>query len=262
MTNISRNHIQNIDNYNITFQDTYSTIFAKYMLIINEYLKHYFDNIYIQNPTYYKYVLNRGIGTIDNIFKILLIYTKNLDMIFYNCQKAYIYYIEFIGQIGDDNHTFLQLNPKDASLFVYKKTIFEINNDARKDYISDEISNKLINNIDILIKIYNTILYRLIASNVIIDVIKIVSTDLKNTMQKIIKLCLDGNDTSKLKAILIFSIHCKKDNIIDYIDIFIKKIKKKSSINTIKLEQYLLDDSSTSLTLVPLKYINLLLTQI
>ena len=259
---MSRNHVQNIDNYNITFQDNYSTVFAKYMLIINEYLKHYLDNIYIQNSTYYKYVLNRGIGTIDNIFKILLIYTKNLDMVFYNCQKAYIYYIEFIGQIGDDNHTFLQLNSKDASLFVYKKTIFEINNDARKDYISDELSNKLIYNIDMLIKIYNTILFRLITSNTIINVIKIVNTDLQNTMQKIIKLCLDTNDTCKLTAILIFSIHCKKENIIDYIDIFIKKIKKKSSINIIKLEQYLLDDNCNSMILLPLKYINLLLTQI
>ena len=259
---MSRNHVQNIDNYNITFQDNYSTVFAKYMLIINEYLKHYHDNIYIQNSTYYKHVLNRGIATIDNIFKMLLIYTKNLDMVFYNCQKAYIYYIEFIGQIGDDNHTFLQLNSKDASLFVYKKTIFEINNDARKDYVSDELSNKLIYNIDTLIKIYNTILFRLIACNTIINVIKIVNTDLQNTIQKIIKLCLDMNDTSKLHAILVFSIHCKKENIIDYIDIFIKKIKKKSSINIIKLEQYLSDDSSSSIPLLPLKYINILLTKI
>ena len=259
---MSRNHVQNIDNYNITFQDNYSTIFTRYMLIINEYLKHYLDNIYIQNPTYYKYVLNRGIGTIDNIFKMLLIYTKNLDMVFYNCQKAYIYYIEFIGQIGDDNHTFLQLNSKDASLFVYKKTIFEINNDAKKNYIPDELSNKLIYNIDTLIKIYNTIIFRLIECNTIINVIKIVNTDLQNTMQKIIKLCLDINDTSKLKAILTFSIYCKKDNIIDYIDIFIKKIKKKSSINIIKLEQYLLDDCNNSITLLPLKYINLLLSHI
>ena len=133
------------------------------MVIINEYLKHYFDNIYIQNPIYYKYVIKRGIINLNHVFKILLIYTKNLDMIYYNCQKSYIYYIEFIGQIGEDNHSFLQLNSKDASLFVYKKTIFDINNDIRKDYISD--INYQINylmNVELLIQIYNIILFRFI----------------------------------------------------------------------------------------------------
>ena len=45
-------------------------------------------------------------------------------MTYYNCQKGYIYFIEFIGQISEDNHSFLQLNSKDASLFVYKKINF------------------------------------------------------------------------------------------------------------------------------------------
>ena len=59
---------------------------------------------------------------------MLYMYTKNLEITMHHCKKAYCYYVEFIGQIGDDNHSFLQLNSKDATLFVYKKTIFEINN--------------------------------------------------------------------------------------------------------------------------------------
>ena len=226
MNNLSKNHINNIDNYNISFQDNYSTIFTKYLLIIDEYLKHCLDNIYIQNPIYYIYIIKRGITTINHVFQFLLIYTKNLDMVYYNCQKAYIYYIEFIGQIGDDNHSFLQLNSKDASLFVYKKTIFEINNDIKKDYISDTISKKLITEVELLIKIYNTILFKLIEKNTMIDVIKKVCTDAHNTMQKILKLSIDQED-NKLQAILIFTFQIQKDNIIDYLDIFIKKIKKK-----------------------------------
>tara|TARA_B100000902_G_scaffold272817_1_gene258734 strand:- start:2185 stop:2874 length:690 start_codon:yes stop_codon:yes gene_type:complete len=62
------------------------------------------------------------------------LYTKNLDLTVYHCQKSFYYYIEFIGQIGDSNHQFLQLNSKDAALFVLKKTIFEINEDYRKTY--------------------------------------------------------------------------------------------------------------------------------
>ena len=59
-------------------------------------------------------------------------YTKNLELTVHHCKKAFLYYVEFIGQIGDDNHTFLQLNSKDATLFVYKKTIFDINNEYKK----------------------------------------------------------------------------------------------------------------------------------
>ena len=51
-------------------------------------------------------------------------------------QKSFYYYIEFIGQIGDSNHQFLQLNSKDATLFVFKKTVFEINSDHRKIFSS------------------------------------------------------------------------------------------------------------------------------
>ena len=39
----------------------------------------------------------------------------------------------------------------------------------------------------------------------------------------------------KLMQYLSFLHICKKDNILDYLDIFIKKIKKKSNINLTKL---------------------------
>ena len=45
MTSNSKNYINNIENYNISFQDNYSTIVSKYLLIINEYIKHCLDNI-------------------------------------------------------------------------------------------------------------------------------------------------------------------------------------------------------------------------
>ena len=267
MTQISNNYIQNVDNYNSKFQDTPSTIFIKYSTIINEYLKHCFDNIYIQNPIYYTYIIKRGLDTLTHIFNILLLYTKNLDMIYYNCQKAYIYYIEFIGQIGDDNHGFLQLNSKDASLFVYKKTIFEINNDIRKDFICDEEATKIMADVNIFIKIHNIILYKLIDTNTIIDVIKYINTDLQNILQKIIKIFIEQNNgnkinkTNKINSILIFSTHFKRDNILDYLDIFIKKLRKKDNIDLRKLEQYILDTELYN-NLSHVKYINNLMNHI
>jgi len=261
---ISKYSIQNIENYNNDFQDTLTTIFTKYMTIINEYLKHCLDNILIQNQQYYIYVIKRGISTLNHVFKILLIYTKNLDMIYYNCQKSYIYYIEFIGQIGEDNHSFLQLNSKDASLFVYKKTIFDINDNIKKDFTNDIKSSKLISDIDLFIKIYNNILNKLIDNYKMIDVIKYINTDLYCIMQKIIKIYIEQNNldkSCKLNAILIFSIYFKKENILDYLDIFIKKLRKKNHINLKILEQCLLDDDMCE-NITHVKYINYLINQI
>ena len=83
------------------------------------------ENIFIQKTEYLKYILITGIKNILYIFNFIILYTKNLDLTIYHTQKAILYYIEFIGQIGDDNHSFLKLNTKDATLFIYKKTIFD-----------------------------------------------------------------------------------------------------------------------------------------
>lgn len=267
MNQISKNNIQNTDNYNKNFQDLPNSIFIKYITLINDYLKHSLDNIFIQNERYYIYIIKKGITTLNNVFKLLLMYTKNLEITYTNCQKSYIYYIEFIGQIGEDNNSFLQLNSKDATLFVYKKTIFDINNDIRKDYTSDNLSNQLLDEVDSLIQIYNTILYKLINHNTIINVIKIINIDLQNVMQKLIKIYLEKNNSNgdiisnKIQAILIFSDNFKQNNLIDYLDIFIKKLKKKNIVNIELLKRYLLQDE-LYLNISPVKYINNIINQI
>jgi len=261
MANQARNNIQNSEGYNLSFQDNYTTIFSKYMIIISEYLKHALDNVYLQNISYRKYVIKKGVSTITHIFTLLLIYTKNLEMIYYNCQKSFVYYIEFIGQIGEDNHTFLQLNSKDAALFIYKKTIFEINNDVRKDYVSDDISDKLINIVNILITTYNIILFRLIDNLELIDIIKIVNMDLSKIMQKTVKLYIDTGDITILNAVLSFATHTKREPILDYLDIFVKKLKKKSTINLLALEQEILNDEN-NLIQNPQKYVATILNKL
>ena len=86
------------------------SIISKYVAIITQYLKQCNDSIIIQNNSYKNFVIKRGINTISSVYKLLLIYTKNLNYTSFNCEKASSYYIEFIGQISDDNHSFLELN--------------------------------------------------------------------------------------------------------------------------------------------------------
>ena len=47
MNIITKGIIHNIDNYYPTFQESTTTIFIKYITILNEYFKHSIDNIYI-----------------------------------------------------------------------------------------------------------------------------------------------------------------------------------------------------------------------
>ena len=124
------NSLQNIENYkkddSVVFYDEMD-VYMKYVNVINQYLLFGIGTIKNQNSEYLKYILIKGLFTISHVFKMLLLFTGNLDLTYYHCQKSYSYYIEFIGQIGDDAVTYLQLNSKDAALFVYKKTIFDIN---------------------------------------------------------------------------------------------------------------------------------------
>jgi len=97
-------------------------------------------------------------------FKILLMYTKNLELTIYQCKKALYYYIEFIGQISDVSlhHSYLQLNSKDATLFVYKKTIYDINNIYRKKFTLDDNEQELLNSISNIITLFNASLFHLL----------------------------------------------------------------------------------------------------
>jgi len=137
--NVKKNtNIFDVKNYNTVLSDKTDNILIKFKELINEYLFHITENIIIQNKEYYLFILLRGLNTIKHIFNTLLLYTKNTDLTVYHTKKAYLFYVEFIGQIGDDNNSYLQLNSKDATLFCYKKTIFELNNEYRKKFVLNE----------------------------------------------------------------------------------------------------------------------------
>jgi hypothetical protein len=147
---ISKNFysISNTENYKQIIEYNLENILDKYLSVIYQYFNHLEESNFNIKNQYYKYIISNGINCINNIFKILLLYTNNIELVFYHTQKSFIYYIEFITQIGDENNNFLQLNSKDATLFVYKKTIFEINNDIRKDFTIKKNNKKILENIN------------------------------------------------------------------------------------------------------------------
>jgi|TARA_Y100000389_G_scaffold152467_1_gene152481 hypothetical protein len=159
MSNSDKFSLHNINNYNSKLNSLDNEITNEFCKIINEYLYHINNNILIQNIKYYIFIIIRGLNMIKHIFNVLLLYTKNLRVTVHHCKKAYLFYVEFIGQIGNDNHSYLQLNSKDAILFVYKKTIFEINNEYRKQYhLNNHVEGKLFEYINKFSTLYIEIL--------------------------------------------------------------------------------------------------------
>jgi len=259
--------LSNIDNYKAQLTNNSSEVFVKYLDLISEYLAHCVEAIYIRNDMYYKYIIVHGINTISHVFKLLLLYTNNLELTYYHCQKSFYYYVEFIGQIGDDNHSFLQLNSKDASLFVYKKTIFNINNDYRKEFASMVDVNVVTNSIGYLIRIHNTMISYVINDHEFVSedrkpIINDIHNHLVKLRQHLLNLALSDSIEmyqTKLQQIMRFIDNTqKKDSTcIPYVDIFARKLRKQN-ISDLSLKNKLLhNEQGMKLgSMTALKYVN------
>lgn len=118
------------DSKNFCIEENSNCFISKYYILVNQYLGFLIDNIYDNinintDKRYRYYIIIKGLEILSNIMHIIIMNTNNIDIAFYYCNKAYYYYIEFISQIDTENNH-LELNIKDAVIFVYKKTIFEI----------------------------------------------------------------------------------------------------------------------------------------
>lgn len=186
-TNYSLN---NIENYKKQLDYEVGFLANKYFELIIEYYKFIIENIKIKNKDLSKFIIVRGLNTITTVFLNLLLYTKNIDITFFHCQKSFYYYVEFIGQISEDEKMYLQLTSRDATVYVYKKSVFEISGELKKlNYqINDESKEKygLINH---YVEIYKTFLYKIIYTNDI------------NTNNNSIKNCSEEKNLEDLERI-------------------------------------------------------------
>jgi hypothetical protein len=152
-------NIYDITQYRSTFDKTqYSCVIKEYLLIIDVYLQH-IKSIYhdqsIDNPTftYSKHILP-GLYTVTHCFRLLYLYTKNLKLTSEHCILGSSYYIEFLRQMGEPGKKYLKLTSKDATQFVYKKTIYTINHDYTKQHVIHEDDLVFINAINSHINIF------------------------------------------------------------------------------------------------------------
>jgi hypothetical protein len=262
-------NIANIKNFHSSFnKENIKDVKDKYAILISEFLLCTVENIIVQNEKYFMFVLQRGLETIKHCFKMIYMYTRNLDLTIYHCKKAFCYYVEFIGQIGDDNHTYLQLNSKDATLFVYKKTIFEIDNDYRKKFEMTDVDRLYMKVITNIIDIFHEIILTMISKE----------TEFRDKKESIIHFCIKRStkiidkiynknksrkDNLENTVLVLYFIYAIKDPQIENIkycsicESFVKKLKKKViTIDILQEKLYRSECSNYIKNFTSLRFIN------
>ncbi len=159
----TNNSLNNPDNYKKSIDCNIGVVAEKYAKLILDYYNNIYNVIHLKNASYSKYIIIRGLDTLTNVFLNILSSTKNLELANFHSQKAYYFYIEFIDQISDDEKTFLQLTSRDATTYVYKKTVFEICQDHKKPNDADH--NDKCKKIGHIINIFQTYLLKIINAN-------------------------------------------------------------------------------------------------
>ena len=139
-------------------------MYILFISVIFDYLRAFKHNVNEKNKKYSLMVIQKGLSMLKNVMNVLFIYTRNTDLIHKHLNKSFLYYIEFIEQIGEEGNTFLQLSSKDAVLFVYKKTLFEINTEYKKKmtYTDKEsaVINEILSNLNLFIFISEYVLFK------------------------------------------------------------------------------------------------------
>ena len=181
----------NPKNYKSTITNNVNEIVTKYICLVTEYMLFVSERINMNHHEHFKFIIERGIDTLSHIFSLIYYYTKNLELTFHHCQKAYCFYIEFIEQISDEQITFLQLSSKEAVLFVYKKTIYDLHNEYKKnepDLLTEE--KMIMTTLDSYIKINKIITNYVIYNNSFkknnkIEYIKLYSNKISESLSKL-----------------------------------------------------------------------------
>lgn len=120
------------DNYKKTIDCSIGEVTKKYGDLIICYSKFINENIKLKNGPLSQFIIIRGLDTLTNVFLYLLNATKNIELTYFHCEKSFYFYTEFVDQITDDEKTFLKLTTRDAVNYVYKKTIYDINKNFKK----------------------------------------------------------------------------------------------------------------------------------
>lgn len=239
--------LKNSENYFKELKNEISDVIVKISELYLEYFKFITENIKMNNTDYFRFLTIRGLDTITNVFRNILFYTKNLDLTYFHCQKAFYFYVEFISQILEDEKLKLELSSRDAVTYVYKKTIYELNHKFKKkqEELTDYDDVKL-EVIDIYINLYKTVLLKII-KNDILDKSNILRIEKFYNQLSNLKNKLYIKKISEIIDNLYYKLNDEK-YFFDVCELLVKKIiKKPDLLNFNYINKFLSDDFSNKI---------------
>lgn len=147
--------IKNIEFYNKTMDTPLTDVCLKVVDIANYYILYSFESSF-KNTC----MTQKGVDVILNIFSMILLYTKNIDIAIEYTNNSIYYFIEYVSQITTKDSEFVcaNLTIKDAILYVYRKSIFEINENHKRTFEFDSNESIYFDAVNMFIKTYSTIL--------------------------------------------------------------------------------------------------------
>ena len=263
--------LNNPENYKYSIENTTPELFVKYKGLIQEYLVQCIDIIYMSDIVYYRYILCKGIKILTHVFSLLLLYTNNIDLTYSYSQKSLYYYVEFIGQIGHENNSFLELNSKDAAMFVYKKSINEVNREFVKSNTNECETKIKLTNLGILIDLHSKYVSDIVNvefndSSKKTILINTIEGKLSKLSQNLLNLSLveDEREYGKLLNMIHLVDHkVYRDgvNVILILEAFTRKIRSKKINQSLFEEKLFNAEHDTILTNYSnLRYVNWLLS--
>jgi len=227
-TNSNHYSLYDTNNYKNELTNTIGDIVNKYNVLLIEYLKFIHENSQcIYSTKYNKFIIERGLETITHVFILILYYSNNVDMAYYHGQKSFYFYVEFIEQISKEQHTFLNLSSRDASMFVYKKTIFEISNDVRKHGKAEGNQEKL-DLLTINIQIFKNVVYFSLQHTSSVDELVKYIEDICNKLLKYKFTCEDYTIIENFIHLMNLEELQLLSKYYEIIDLFIQKYSKSN----------------------------------
>jgi hypothetical protein len=219
--------LQNIENYKKKIDCKTPEIIEIYAKIIIEYLRYIIKTITIKNGKISQFIISRGLNTITHVFINLLYYTKNVDILYFHCEKAFYFYAEFVTQISEDDKTFLQLSSRDATNYVYKKTIFDINYEVKRTIIDEtpETQNKL-DVVNSYINIYKILTEKLIHNEVFYNAAHKIHIDRVENIIYMLNCTTFTIDEVKCFEAIVDALCNKMTNLETFYDVIVRTIKK------------------------------------
>ena len=153
-----KHDLHTLANYHATCSFAPTEAIARFACLLSEYEATSREQKHITEQAW-----RIGVNTFIHVFRLLILYTKNLDLAVYHTQRGIYYFVQFIGQIAEEPNGFLQLAARDATMFVLKKTVFEVSTSHRKTFACPVGSDPCLAVVDTGVRLLGTV-YRDIES--------------------------------------------------------------------------------------------------